>query len=331
VKGRLLRLGLALLPLGGGLAVSLVLHLGFPEVPLLVFKADLGSALAVAGGLLSMILLAGSLGWAVESRSALARLEEMHRLEEDSRRRFLRRLDHELKNPLTGLRAALANLGAIIEEDYLAQTRPTGSAHFTVDPLAPRSLPETNRALADAQLQIERLSRLVADLRKLAELEERPLETMQVDMVEVLEETVEAVRSLPAYAGRDVRISIPRVPWPIPPVPGDRDLLGLAFYNLVENALKYSRPQDTVEVRAVEDGRRLLVEVADNGPGISAEDLPRVFEELYRGSNARGLEGSGLGLALVRRVIERHGGEISVRSRQGQPRGTVFRAALPVK
>jgi two-component system OmpR family sensor kinase len=111
---------------------------------------------------------------------------------------------------------------------------------------------------------------------------------------------------------------------------GDRDLLGLAFYNLVENALKYSGPGDAVEVRAVEDGRWLNIEVADTGPGISEDDLPRVFEELYRGTNARGQEGSGLGLALVRRVIDRHGGEMSVRSRQAGQKGTVFRIRLAV-
>jgi signal transduction histidine kinase len=72
------------------------------------------------------------------------------------------------------------------------------------------------------------------------------------------------------------------------------------------------------------------VEIADTGPGIPAEELPRIFEELYRGSNARGSEGSGLGLALVRRVVERHGGRISVRSRRDGVQGTVFIVSLPV-
>ena len=64
--------------------------------------------------------------------------------------------------------------------------------------------------------------------------------------------------------------------------------------------------------------------------GIPAEDLSNIFEELYRGSNARGVEGSGLGLALVRRIVALHGGEIDVRSRQEEPRGTVFTVRLPV-
>jgi signal transduction histidine kinase len=72
------------------------------------------------------------------------------------------------------------------------------------------------------------------------------------------------------------------------------------------------------------------VEIADTGPGIPAVDLPRVFEELYRGANARGHEGSGLGLSLVRRVIDRHGGTIAVRSRRDGARGTVFTVSLPL-
>jgi two-component system OmpR family sensor kinase len=187
---------------------------------------------------------------------------------------------------------------------------------------------DSAQSLRDAELQTQRLSRLIADLRKLAELEERPLELDQVDLAEVLDEIVAAVCGLPQYARRAVGLVIPRVPWPLSPVTGDRDLLGLAFYNLVENALKYSGPSDAVEVRAVEDGRWVIVEVADSGPGIAAEDLPRIFEELYRGANARGLEGSGLGLPLVRRVIERHEGDITVRSRQGGQKGTVFRVRL---
>jgi signal transduction histidine kinase len=101
------------------------------------------------------------------------------------------------------------------------------------------------------------------------------------------------------------------------------------LYNLVENALKFTSVEEPVEVRALEDGRAIVVEVADSGTGIHAEDLPKIFEELYRGSNARGIEGSGLGLALVNRIVTLHGGQISVRSRQENPRGTVFTIKLP--
>lgn len=90
-----------------------------------------------------------------------------------------------------------------------------------------------------------------------------------------------------------------------------------------------TRPGDTVEVRASEDGASVVVEVADAGPGIPMEELPRVWEELYRGQGARGTPGSGLGLALVRAIVEQHGGQVTLRSRVGQ--GTVVTMRLPVQ
>jgi signal transduction histidine kinase len=306
-------------------------------VPILVFRADVGTTLAVTGTLATIVLLSGLAGWELAGQRWSGKLVQAYRAQDEARRRFIRRLDHELKNPLTGLRIALANLGAI-------EAAPQAEADHSMDETAPslssRGLPARDLAhnrpaqrdavhsLHDAELQTERLSRLVADLRKLAELEERPLDLVPVDLAVLLEDTVAAVCGLPQYTRRAVGLVIPRVPWPLSPVNGDPDLLGLVFYNLIENALKYSSPGDAVEVRAVEDGRWIIVEVADSGPGIAGDDLPRIFEELYRGNNARGLEGSGLGLALVRRVIDRHDGEISVRSRQSGQKGTVFRVQL---
>jgi len=103
------------------------------------------------------------------------------------------------------------------------------------------------------------------------------------------------------------------------------------MYNLIENALKFTCSEDTVEVRALEDEKMIVIEVADSGPGIPPEELPKIFEELYRGSNARGIEGSGLGLALVQRIVALHKGQVKVRSHQEDPHGTVFTVRLPVQ
>lgn len=92
----------------------------------------------------------------------------------------------------------------------------------------------------------------------------------------------------------------------------------LAAHNLLDNAIKFSRPGDTIEVRAFEDGAALVVEVADTGPGIPDEVLPHVWEELYRGEGTRSIPGSGLGLALARAIVQRHGGRAGVRSRQAK-------------
>lgn len=335
MKGSIRYLLLAFAPLLLGGAVALVLRARQPAMPQFIFRLDIGALLIVTGGAISVMLLVGLLGWELAGRRWMERIAALRRSQEEVRRRFIRRLDHELKNPLTGLRAALANLGA---EDPIAQTELGRSLDETAPSLNSRlMLPQAgdarpaqnaSQSLVDAERQTERLSRLIADLRKLSELEDRPLELAPVDLAEVLEEVIAAVCALPQYARRPVGLVIPRVPWPLSQVNGDGDLLGLAFYNLVENALKYSGDADLVEVRAVEDGRWVIVEVADAGPGIAGEDLPRIFEELYRGANARGCEGSGLGLSLVRRIIDRHGGDILVRSRQAGQKGTVFRIRL---
>ena len=223
----------------------------------------------------------------------------------ERRKNFLRRLDHEIKNPLTGLRAALVNLTEEKTEE------------------------ERQRAVGNASRAVERLTRLLTDLRKLSDLEERAIERFPVDVPELLDDVVTAVRILPAREKREISVLIPKVPSPFPTIMGDRDLLLLAVYNLVENALKFTSTEDSIEVRAMEDGRSIVVEVADSGTGIPAEDLSKIFEELYRGSNARGTEGSGLGLALVHRIVTLHHGGVGVRSSQTEPRGTVFTVRLP--
>lgn len=298
---------LALIPLAVCVLGAVIFQKLVQPLPLLAFRVDPGTLVIALGVVLSLTLLSGVLGQIQTERTCRRRLNEAALSQSEAHRRFLRRLDHEMKNPLTGMRAALANL----QED-----------------LPPA---ERERTVTDLRRQAERLSRLVADLRKLAELEDRPLEQDGVDVSGLLQETIDAACSLPAYTGRDVRLVISEVPWPLQPVTGDRDLLGLAFYNLVENALKFTSAEDVVEIRAREDGADLLVEVADSGPGIPADDQSRIFDELYRGTNARGFEGSGLGLALVQRILTRHGGSISVRSRQDGQKGTVFTTRLPYK
>jgi two-component system OmpR family sensor kinase len=171
------------------------------------------------------------------------------------------------------------------------------------------------------------LSRLVADLRKLAELETRPIDRASVDLAAVLEESVAIVQEEPEAAERSIILSLPQAPWPLPQVQGDEDLLLLALVNLLNNAIKFSAAGDRVEVRAFEDSEMVIVEVADTGPGIPEAEVPFVWQELYRGRGARGVPGSGLGLALVRAITERHGGQVTIRSREDQ--GTVVTMKLP--
>ena len=298
---------LILLPLGIGSLASFVAQSIWETVPILLFKIDVGVLAFLAGLGITLFLLAFRFGAAGNEKRASKMIEESLRESEQGRQRFLRRLDHEIKNPLTGLRAALVNL------------QESGNSA------------ERQRASENASRAVERLTRLLTDLRKLSDLEERPIERIPVDVPDLLEDVVEAARALPSYEGRNINLLITKVPSPFPSVTGDRDLLVLAVYNLVENALKFTSAHDSLEVRALEDGKAIVIEVADSGAGISSEDQSKIFEELYRGSNAQSTEGSGLGLALVNRIVALHGGVVDVRSNQRQPRGTVFTVRLPVR
>jgi len=285
--------------LGAGLALYFFLSFDLDHDHIVYLRADLGSLSLLLGLGLSGLagLVFALLVWAGRTR------QRANVVAAEERRRFLRRLDHELKNPLTAIRAGLANLAEL----------PSGEAR--------------QETLASVEAQALRLSRLSADLRKLAELEVRLVEHSQVDIPALLREAFGMAQEQPGAAERHLNLSIPQAPWPLPNVRGDPDLLLLAVHNLLENALKFSHPGDTLELRAFEDGAGIVIEVADTGPGIPEEEQPHVWEELYRGETGRGIPGSGLGLALVRAIAERHNGRVSLRSRIGQ--GTVFSLHLP--
>jgi two-component system OmpR family sensor kinase len=271
--------------------------------PIVNVRVDLAALATLTGVLLSALTVVALLLRRRLARERLRSAAQTRAEAADERRRFLRRLDHELKNPLTAIRAGLANLAEA-----------AGDAN-------------RREALASVEAEALRLSRLTADLRKLADLESRAVERAPVPLSELLQEALGLAQEQPGARERRLTLTLPQAPWPLPPVSGDWDLLFLAIYNLLDNALKFTRPGDTVELRASEDGAAVVVEVADTGPGIPTAELPHVWEELYRGEGARGTRGSGLGLALVRAITEGHGGQVTLRSRLGQ--GTVFTLRLP--
>jgi two-component system OmpR family sensor kinase len=298
-------LALAALAVGLGLMAAALLQAGVLPNYLFVgqYRADLAAMVSLGGLVVALVigLVLAIRAWA-EWRSERLRREEQE-TEAASRRRFFQRLDHELKNPLTVIRLALTNLQ---QQPAVAQ-----------DP-----------SLARIGQQTQRLQKLVKDLRALGELEERGIENTPVPLADVLDEAVELAHSAPERADRVVDVNVQQVPWPLPPVLGDRDLLVVLFSNLLDNAFKFTRPGGRVEVRASEDSRLAVIEVADNGVGIPAADLDHIYEELYRADNARETPGSGLGLALVQRIVALHHGSIAVRSRQDQ--GSVVTVRLPL-
>jgi signal transduction histidine kinase len=202
-------------------------------------------------------------------------------------------LDHELKNPLTIIKLGITN----IEQ-------------------SPNLTAEQNSSMNRIGQQAERLQKLVQDLRWLSELEADRLESYRVNLVAVLEEAIELART--SYPGRVVNLNVSDELGAISAVSGDRDMLVVVFRNLFDNALKYSSAGDEVDVLAADDGEWVRVEVVDTGLGIPEGDLSRVFEELYRSANVQNIPGSGLGLALVWRIVKLHGGRINLQSQLEQ-------------
>jgi two-component system, OmpR family, sensor kinase len=298
------RVLLALLPLG--VATLLVLLIANDQLanPLLYAQADLAVLLLSAGTLCSSLLLAVLVARrrGARQRDAISGAAFAHAAAD--RQRFLRLLDHELRNPLTAIQVGIANVAQLADEG------------------------ERQAEIETTMAELRRLSRLTANLRKLAAIETQQLDLTPIDISLLLEEVIGLAREQPEAAERTLALVLPRVPWPVPPVRGDQDLLFLAIYNIVENALKFTGPGDTIELRAAEDGTAVVIEVADTGMGIPEADLALVWEELYRGENGAAAPGSGLGLALVRAILTRHGGDVQLRSRQGQ--GSLVLLRLPI-
>lgn len=240
---------------------------------------------------------------AVEEAVAAAR-EQWAAEAQEEHRTFLSRLDHELKNPMMAIRTSVG----VLRGDGV-----------DTDPVA----------VIDSQSA--RIAALVTDLRKLADLETAPIEVAPVAMGALIDEVVMVVRdelvANPAWGPRSIQVELPTVPWKVADVAGDVDLLFLAVYNLVHNSVKYSAPGASIVVRGMEDRGGVLVEVADTGQGIPEDELGLVWQELRRGSNARELPGSGLGLPMVRTIIKRHQGRLQLSSRLGA--GTSAQLWLP--
>jgi two-component system, OmpR family, sensor histidine kinase MprB len=214
-------------------------------------------------------------------------------------RRLIADAGHELRTPLTSMRTNL---------DLLAQSDAQTDGHHV-------SAEDRTAIIADVRAQIEELTVLIGDLVELSR--ETPVEQrVQIDLAEIVARSIERVqRRAPG-----VRFAVDATPWP---VVGDPQLLERAVTNLLDNAAKWSPERGTVAV-SLHEG---VLSVADQGPGVAAEDLPHVFDRFYRSKEARSKPGSGLGLSIVAQAAARHGGSVTAtRSPSG---GAEFLLRLP--
>lgn len=206
-------------------------------------------------------------------------------------RELVENAGHELRTPLATLRN---DLGLLLHSEQASGRR--------------LSSDERADLLSDLETEAEALSDLVAEVIDLARGEIEPEPLMETDIDALLERA--AARNRRVNPDVSVEVDSPGVHAMVHPAALER-----AASNLVRNAVQASPDGGRVEVAVFEDGDEILIRVADRGPGISDEDLPRIFDRFYRGAEARERHGSGLGLAIVAQVAELHDGSVAAENR----------------
>jgi signal transduction histidine kinase len=233
-------------------------------------------------------------------RRAVEELERLNKAKSD----FVTVVSHEFRTPLTGIRGFSEMM---CDEDF--------------------SVAEMKEFAADINREAQRLTRLINEMLDLARMESgrMRLNLEQVDLNAIVEEVAERTR--PTAPEHPIRLELDRL---LPPLTGDRDKLVQVVTNLVSNAVKYSPLGGQILIRSRVDGDVAHVAVQDQGMGIPADALEMVFERYARIESGAGrlIQGTGLGLPIVRQIVELHGGRTWVESTLGQ--GSVFQFTLPL-
>ncbi len=240
---------------------------------------------------------------AIENARAYQALEMADRAKSD----FVRMVTHELRSPLSAVQSMLR----VLEEGY-------------VDPITPKQRDLIQRS----KRRISFLLALVKDLLELAagKMEQLQGEKKKVVLNEIITKVTELMQTNAEEKGLELKVEIAEEPLVLV---GIEDGLERVFMNLVSNAVKYTPAGGSVAVRAWSENDQIKVEVSDTGIGIPEDALPRIFTEFYRAKNAKAMEmeGTGLGLVIVKDVVEQHGGQISLESTVGE--GSTFYVTLP--
>ena len=245
--------------------------------------------------------------WANDNDKEISRLKDS----EAFRKQYLGNVAHELKTPIFNIQGYISTLLDGGLEDELIN----------------------RKYLERAEKSIDRLINIVNDLDTISKLENdmNRLKMERFDIVALAKEIVEQLEM--EASKRNIQLivkgadSLPSKFW----VVADKHYSGQVLVNLIINAIHYGKEGGFVKVKFRDMLDKVLVEVEDNGVGISKEDLPRIFERFYRVDKGRSREqgGTGLGLAIVKHIVEAHGERMNVRSELGE--GTTFAFALKKK
>ena len=281
----------ALLPLG----LRRIVRRAADERTALVTEVETGAPMRVLRGS-AIPTNDGSVVLVVRDVTETRRLDQV-------RRDFVANASHELKTPAASIQAAAETIRTAAGED-------------------PSVIP---RFASQLEREAARLSRIVSDLLDLSRLESGSALDESVALDAIVRDEGERFEEPAAEAGVGLSVRADG----IPRVRGSSRDLALLVRNLVDNAIRYTRPGGKVDVDLTTDDGEVVLAIVDTGLGIPSRDLPRIFERFYRVDRARSREtgGTGLGLSIVKHVAENHGGRVEVTSELGQ--GTRFEVRLP--
>ncbi len=221
---------------------------------------------------------------------------------------FVNLVSHELRTPLTSI---------------------LGYAQLILDGKRGTITQQQRDSLMTVHRQANRLKSLIEALLDVSRIESGriEMEKEEISLLDVAKYRLEEIK--PQADAKNIKLEF-IAPESLPPILGDEERLGRVFTNLIGNAIKFTPPEGTITVRLRLDGRWVLSQVIDTGPGIPEEEQEKIFEKFYQVSKlqTRLQGGSGLGLSIAKSIVEAHGGRIWVKNSPG--RGSDFRFVLPI-
>jgi len=222
------------------------------------------------------------------------------------RRELVGNISHDLRTPIAGIKAMVETLrdGAIDDKQ--------AAGDF----------------LTRIDSEVDRLTQMVSELTELSHIEtgRTEMRVAPIDLNRLMEEVIAQMNPLAQKQQVSIATELATT---LPMVRADKDRIRQAVINLVHNAIKFNHPGGRITISIRSDPESITVNISDTGTGISAEDLPHIFERFYKADKSRSKGGSGLGLAIAKHTIQAHGGKIWVQSKEGK--GSTFSFSMPLK